>query len=239
MHGEELLVCCGKKTVKWSHIIHLLYFLERHDSRVKYKYYWTYLKLGDENSHRDASVILQGSANAVIQAKLHWHSQGLPFPDLLDRFKECHSTEILDKVYALLSLASNAEIIDIDYSLSAEELFLALVSSLILMQETRWSWAPSEHNFWPSILELRSQLSVDMVDRLLGELTAYALIFAEPEENVKACIQSIRRQLRSTEKSKASSDVTIKYKRGRKGRPTYANMISNAILMHGGSTYSG
>ena len=71
--------------------------------------------------------------DSLRKAMQVWKSRGLPFTNLLDITSSSFSSDSLDKVYALLGLASPDVVADfeVDYSLSSESVFLQAKCAII------------------------------------------------------------------------------------------------------------
>jgi hypothetical protein len=71
--------------------------------------------------------VLDSPAATIIRAKMQWNGDPLPLTMLLRRYRNQHSTDVRDKVYALHGLASNSHAIPINYNITPEELLVEII----------------------------------------------------------------------------------------------------------------
>ncbi|KAJ4202729.1 hypothetical protein NW759_015293 [Fusarium solani] len=117
VHADNITVWCGAKSFRW-HVLESLYLT---------------LKTLEETSwfahHPHAIGVLQSSACTMVWQRAHWRHPDTPPPrlqDLIDIFRDWQCTDIRDKVFALVSMASHETAIVPDYSKSALDVYWAV-----------------------------------------------------------------------------------------------------------------
>lgn len=114
VHADNITVWCGAKSFRW-HILESLYLT---------------LKTLEETSwfahHPHAIRVLQSSALTMVWQRAHWRHPETPSPRLqvlIDTFRDWQCTDIRDKVFALVSMASQETSIVPDYSKSTLDVY--------------------------------------------------------------------------------------------------------------------
>ncbi|KAJ4180234.1 hypothetical protein NW755_011922 [Fusarium falciforme] len=117
VHADNITVWCGAKSFRWD-VFESLYLT---------------LKTLEETSwfahHPHAMRVLQSSAYTMVWQRAHWRHPDTPSPrlqDLIDIFRDWQCTDIRDKVFALVSMASHETAIVPDYSKSALDVYHAV-----------------------------------------------------------------------------------------------------------------
>jgi len=112
------MVWCGKKWVDWE-IFERLYLN---------------LKTLEDTSwfahHEYAIGVLQSSACVMVWQRAHWRHPETPTPrlqTLIEIFHDWQCTDVQDKVYALVGMASSNTAIIPDYKLSARQVYFAVL----------------------------------------------------------------------------------------------------------------
>ncbi|EEU39837.1 uncharacterized protein NECHADRAFT_79724 [Fusarium vanettenii 77-13-4] len=117
VHADSITVWCGTKSFRW-HVFESLYLT---------------LKTLEETSwfphHPHAIRVLQSSAFTMVWQRAHWRHPETPSPRLqvlIDIFRDWQCTDIRDKVFALVSMASDETAIVPDYSMSTLNVYRAV-----------------------------------------------------------------------------------------------------------------
>ncbi|RMJ16886.1 hypothetical protein CDV36_003501 [Fusarium kuroshium] len=117
VHADNITVWCGAKSFRW-HSFESLYLT---------------LKTLEETSwfahHPHAIRVLQSSACTMVWQRAHWRHPDTPPPRLqvlIDIFRDWQCTDIRDKVFALVSMASRETAIIPDYSKSTLDVYHAV-----------------------------------------------------------------------------------------------------------------
>ncbi|UPK89170.1 hypothetical protein LCI18_000105 [Fusarium solani-melongenae] len=117
VHANNITVWCGAKSFRW-YVLESLYLT---------------LKTLEETSwfahHPYAIRVLQSSACTMVWQRAHWRHPDTPSPRLqvlINTFRDWQCTDIRDKVYALVSMASHETAIVPDYSKSTLDVYRAV-----------------------------------------------------------------------------------------------------------------
>lgn len=114
IHAQQITIWCGGKRVSWA---------------IFDKLYLTLKTLEDTSwfaHHKFAMDVLQSSAFVMVWQRAHWRHADTPIPTLqilVEVFQEWQCSDIRDKVYALVGMASTETAIVPDYSRSAREIY--------------------------------------------------------------------------------------------------------------------
>ncbi|KAG8355395.1 hypothetical protein FVEN_g6877 [Fusarium venenatum] len=114
IYAKDITIWCGSKSCEWSAAESL---------------YLKMKSLEDENwqTHHEYVVqVLQSSAAVMIWQRAHWRHPDTTAPSLLtliNIFQDWQCTDIRDKVYSLVEMASKDTAVTPDYSLSAHQLY--------------------------------------------------------------------------------------------------------------------
>ncbi|KAM0215724.1 hypothetical protein ACHAQI_002822 [Fusarium lateritium] len=112
--AQNITIWCGTKSCEWSAIENL---------------YLKVKSLEDENwfTHHDYVVsVLQSSAAVMVWQRAHWRHPDTPTPrleTLIEIFRDWQCSDIRDKAYALVGMASKDTVVVPDYSRSALQLY--------------------------------------------------------------------------------------------------------------------
>jgi hypothetical protein len=116
-HAQKITVGCGSKTFDWE-------CLET--------FYLTLKKIEDTGwfAHQQYAInILQSSACIMVWQRAYWRHPQTPAPalkDLIELFQDWKCTDVRDKVFALINMATVETRIDPDYSLTARDIYFAV-----------------------------------------------------------------------------------------------------------------
>ncbi|KAL3605229.1 hypothetical protein FPOAC2_00171 [Fusarium poae] len=114
IYAQDITIWCGSRSCEWSAAESL---------------YLKMKSLEDENwqTHHEYVVqVLQSSAAVMIWQRAHWRHPDTTAPSLLtliNIFQDWQCSDIRDKVYSLIGMASKDTAVTPDYSLSAHQLY--------------------------------------------------------------------------------------------------------------------
>ncbi|KAN0110910.1 HET domain containing protein [Hyaloscypha variabilis] len=116
-HAQKITVGCGSKTFDWECLETL---------------YLTLKKIEDTGwfAHQQHAInILQSSAFVMVWQRAYWRHPQTPTPalkDLIELFQGWKCTDVRDKVFALINMATLETRINPDYSLTARDIYFAV-----------------------------------------------------------------------------------------------------------------
>ncbi|KAL1600568.1 hypothetical protein SLS60_006954 [Paraconiothyrium brasiliense] len=116
-HAGKITVWCGSKSVEWSLIEQL---------------YLTLKTLEDESwwaHHQHAIAVLQSAAAVMVWQRAHWRHARTSTPTLktlIEIFRDWRCVDVRDKVFALLSMASESTAIEANYSMAPRDIYFAV-----------------------------------------------------------------------------------------------------------------
>lgn len=110
MCAKKLLVDCGPRSFDWECLNRIFQVLKLAETQSRQ----CYIPRGHE--------IWTSPAAAILRAKVDWTGP-MSLVNLIDTYRHLHSTDVRDKVFGLLGLASRDLPLDADYSMTKEELF--------------------------------------------------------------------------------------------------------------------
>jgi hypothetical protein len=116
-HAQKIIVGCGSRSFEWEHFE---------------TFYLTLKKIEDTSwfaHHQNAIKIFQSSACTMAWQRAYWRHSMTPAPalqELIELFQDWRCTDVRDKVYALVNMASPVTRIKPDYTLSARDVYFAV-----------------------------------------------------------------------------------------------------------------
>lgn len=131
MMAKDITVFCGEKSIEWQKIDHMSSKLKGIEERGRIEHY------------QYAANIIESPASLIIKQRRSWKElpqgkRALPLKGLLEQYCNQKSTDVRDKVFALLGLTdhsrpeANKHQIQVDYSKSVEDIYAAVLQSLYL-----------------------------------------------------------------------------------------------------------
>jgi hypothetical protein len=151
MFAATLIVQCGRKRVKWKHVVKFLEMCEfRSKARMELLHGPQKIsggRSGGRSGLRGAKSILESSATKIIRHKIDFDSDeqgaGSAFSlfSLVHQFQSFRASKFQDKVFALCGLVRQGRAIEIDYGLSKLELFGKLE---LLNYKYAWNWSRTQ-----------------------------------------------------------------------------------------------
>ncbi|KAF2995187.1 hypothetical protein E8E14_004255 [Neopestalotiopsis sp. 37M] len=118
LHAEKIIVWCGTQKFDWSDIEALYLKLEKIENTNWFAHHELHMS------------IKQSAAATMAWQRAHWRHPDTPAPRLsrlIEIFRDWHCTDIRDKVFALVGMATTESAIIPDYALSTREVYLAVM----------------------------------------------------------------------------------------------------------------
>ncbi|KAF7531295.1 hypothetical protein G7054_g8997 [Neopestalotiopsis clavispora] len=118
LHARKITVWCGTKYFDWSDIEALYLKLET----IQNTHWFAH--------HEFFMPIKQSAATTMIWQRAHWRHPKTPPPRLsrlIEIFRDWHCTDIRDKVFALVGMATPESTIVPDYALTTREIYFAVM----------------------------------------------------------------------------------------------------------------
>lgn len=117
VHAEKITVWCGAKSFEWGILENLYLTLKTLEDMHWFAH------------HEFAIGVLQSSAAVMVWQRAHWRHPQTPTPSLqtlIEVFRDWQCTDVRDKVFALVSMASSDTAIIPDYSQPARQVYFAV-----------------------------------------------------------------------------------------------------------------
>ena len=141
VHAEKITVWCGAKSFKWGIVENLCLTLKTLEDTHWFAH------------HEFVIEVLQSSAMVMVWQRAHWRHLLTPTPSLrmlIEIFRDWQCTDVRDKVFALVSMASSNTAIIPDYSQPARQVYFAV-------QEKHAEAGPRFDNMLSQVLGLSGQ----------------------------------------------------------------------------------
>ncbi|OAL48131.1 HET-domain-containing protein [Pyrenochaeta sp. DS3sAY3a] len=170
MLARKATVICGDQQVNWMKLQQLAIDLQMISDKGRAMHI-----IGVSN-------VLESPAMVIVRAKLQWDGSPQPLTSLLEQYHNQQSSDILDKVYALHGLASDSNVIAIDYRISPKALLVEVIYYTCSVQAATWDTKKLKKNLLRFAKLVRDALKVTCTE---DELEFHISAARENSEGLK------------------------------------------------------
>jgi hypothetical protein len=170
--ARQATVCCGSKRVPWyileRAILELLAFFERAMNALQASLHEKLLRVS-----RKGPSFVTSPAVKIVKMKSAWDWKPQPLSNLMELYCDHEATDLRDKVYALLSLATATDMV-VDYDMPTHILFREVLRHTVSSwkdAEEKPTWAAQVHTGKRLAIALEVRLSERHIESEIRRLT--------------------------------------------------------------------